>query len=85
VSGCTISKAFGGALRQLRESKGVSQEWLAERSGLHPTYVGLVERGRRNPTLKASEAMALALSTPLSHLVAKAEEQQRSTRKATGA
>jgi transcriptional regulator with XRE-family HTH domain len=77
----TFPKAFGSALRQLREAKGVSQEWLAEKSGLHPTYVGLVERGGRNPTLKASQAMALALSTPLSNLVAQAEKQQEAARK----
>ncbi len=82
---CTVSKAFGSALRQLREAKGVSQEWLAEKSGLHPTYVGLVERGRRNPTLRASEAMALALSTSLSNLVATAEKKQRAARKLAGA
>ena len=77
----TLSRAFGSSLRQLREAKGVSQEWLAEKSGLHPTYVGLVERGRRNPTLKASQAMALALSTPLSNLVDQAEKQQKAARK----
>ena len=77
----TFSRAFGSSLRQLREAKGVSQEWLAEKSGLHPTYVGLVERGRRNPTLKASQAMALALSTPLSNLVDQAEKQQKAARK----
>lgn len=80
--GCsTISEAFGSALREYRTARGISQELLAERAGLHPTYVGLIERGRRSPTLRASEALALALSTTLSALVAQAENLLMSSSK----
>ena len=39
---------FGRRIRQLRLAQGLTQEALADRAGLHPTYVGGVERGERN-------------------------------------
>jgi transcriptional regulator with XRE-family HTH domain len=39
---------FGKKIRQLRLAKGLTQEALADRAGLHPTYIGGVERGERN-------------------------------------
>ncbi|OHE27246.1 MAG: transcriptional regulator [Syntrophobacterales bacterium RIFOXYC2_FULL_60_23] len=39
---------LGKKIRQLRLAKGWTQDELAERAGLHPTYVGGVERGERN-------------------------------------
>lgn len=45
----TMSKALGARLRQYRIQKGYSQERLAGLAGVHPTYVGQLERGEKNP------------------------------------
>jgi XRE family transcriptional regulator, regulator of sulfur utilization len=68
-----ISKRFGNAVRKHRVAAGLSQEKLAEKSGVHPTYVGMVERGIRNPTLDAAAKLAKALRVELSRLVEEAE------------
>ncbi|MBL9185356.1 MAG: helix-turn-helix transcriptional regulator [Verrucomicrobiaceae bacterium] len=43
-----ISHAFGNVVRRRRDELGLSQEELAERAEVHPTYIGLVERCKRN-------------------------------------
>jgi transcriptional regulator with XRE-family HTH domain len=52
---------FGARIRHLRLKAGLSQEDLADKSGLDRTYVGGIERGERNPSLKNITRLALAL------------------------
>ena len=54
-------KRFGRRVRELRERMGVSQEALATRAGIHRTYMGGVERGERNISLKNIVRLAEAL------------------------
>lgn len=57
-----IRKAFGLKVRMRRYEIGLTQEALAEKAELHPTYVGSVERGERNIALENIVALSKALS-----------------------
>ena len=46
-----ILKKFGDKVRALRKSQNWSQEKLADETGFHRTYIGMIERGERNPSL----------------------------------
>jgi len=67
--GSSLLHAFGSRVRELREAEGVSQEVLAQRAGLHRTYVGSVERGERNVSLLNMQRLADALGCPLEALL----------------
>ncbi len=65
-AGDDIKARFGHRLRELRQARGISQEELAFRAGLHRTYVSSAERGQRNVSLvnleKLSEALELEIA-----------------------
>lgn len=56
-----VRKRVGANMRSAREALGVSQEELADRAGVHRTYISGVERGVRNPTITVLEKIAKAL------------------------
>ena len=55
--------AIGAKLRALREKLGMSQEEVAERAGVDRTYISILERGLKSPTLDTMEKICAALGT----------------------
>ena len=53
-----LQQALGENLRAFRATQGVSQEAFADAIGVHRTYVGSIERGERNLSLRAVERLA---------------------------
>lgn len=76
-----LSIAFGEVVRSQRKSARITQEELAERAAIHPTYVGLVERGKRNPSLDVAERIAIALGTSLANLIILADAARKASEK----
>lgn len=64
----SLSVEIGQRIRSYRLQNGFNQEELAEKCGLHPTYIGQVERGEKNATLESVSKIANGLSLPLSTL-----------------
>ena len=62
-------RIFAENLRKARQAKKLSQEDLAELSGLHRTYVGSVERAERNVSIDNMERLAAALGVALPELL----------------
>jgi transcriptional regulator with XRE-family HTH domain len=71
-----LSDAFSQVVKRRREKKKWSRAALAEKSGLHQTYIGLLERGERSPNLDTAKAIAKALNISLGKLIAQAERLQ---------
>jgi transcriptional regulator with XRE-family HTH domain len=85
VSSTRISKRFGVVVKRHRLALGLTQEALAEAAKLHPTYISMVERGVRNPTLDAAGNIANALKVSLSALIAESlGEETKFNRKGDG-
>ena len=63
-----IMVRFGQAVRKIRRDQGISQEELAERCGLHRTYISDVELGKRNVSLENIERIATSLNKTLVEL-----------------
>lgn len=61
---------LGSTIRELRKQRGLSQEDLADLSGLHRTYIGGIERGERNVAFINIIYLAKALDVSLSDLLA---------------
>jgi transcriptional regulator with XRE-family HTH domain len=66
--------ALGDAIQRLRKEAGLSQEALADLSGVHPTHIGGLERGVRNPSYTTLIRVATALHTRVGKLTCLADE-----------
>lgn len=64
-----ISIFFGNRIRELRKTKRLSQEEVAYRASISPTYLGQIERANKNPTLDTMFQIASALDTTISDLL----------------
>lgn len=65
-----IKLRFGLAVRKRRHELDISQEELADRASVHRTYIGDIERGKRNVSLMNIEKLAKALNISISDLFA---------------
>jgi transcriptional regulator with XRE-family HTH domain len=68
-----LERAFGRALREVRESRGVSQEQLALDANYDRTYISLLERGTRSPTLRTVVELAEVLNVQPSEIIRRME------------
>lgn len=73
-----IQIKFGETLKLLRTEKGISQEKLAELSGLHRTYISDIERGERNVSLVNIVRIAEGLEVEIADLFKEIEQLKRS-------
>lgn len=70
-------RALGDAVREPRKARNLTQETLADHTGLTTNYVGDVERGERNLSVRALWAFADGLGIPTSELLREAEKHER--------
>lgn len=67
---------FGKRIRSLRTARGYSQEHLAELTGFHRTYIGMIERGERNLSLSNIATFAEVFDLSISELFVFEEEER---------
>jgi len=70
-----LTRSLGQNIRAERARRGMSQEQLAEMSGLHRTYIGVVERAEKHITVTNCLRIARALNLTLSDLIHMSEER----------
>jgi transcriptional regulator with XRE-family HTH domain len=69
-----IKTKFGKIIKELRSEKGLSQEELADRAGMHRTYIGMIERAEKNITIENICKLSKALDVPLSSIFLEIEK-----------
>lgn len=72
-----LQRIVGEHLREHRQALGLSQEAFADRLGLHRTYMGGIERGERNLTLRSLERIAQRLDVPALDLLGSGAKRAR--------
>lgn len=76
-----LQQRFGQIVRRRRQETGLSQEELADEAKLHRTYVSLLERGHRNPSLAVIHALATALGAGMADLLRELDAPKREARR----
>lgn len=69
----TPEEAFAKALREVRKERGLSQEALGFDSGYHRTYIGMLERGLMNPSLRTILSLSSALEISAGDFIGRVE------------
>jgi transcriptional regulator with XRE-family HTH domain len=64
-----VRQRLAAKMKKLRADRGWSQEELADRAGMHRTYVSGIERLVRNPTITNVARIATAFGCPIGDLV----------------
>lgn len=75
-----IRTDLGQAIRELRESRGMTLDTLSQKAGMHTTYLSRIERAHSSPTWEKVASLAAALDLPVS-AIATATETQADKRK----
>ncbi len=70
-----LERLFGQILQEIRQQRGLSQEELGFESGYHRTYISLLERGQKNPSLKTIFQLAKALKITPTEIIQRIENQ----------
>lgn len=74
-----LLELVGTRIRDIRKSKGLSQEALAEQAGFNSSYIGFIERAERNISLKNLEKIAKALNVSVYQLLTYVKENDELT------
>ena len=73
VNKASLQRKFAALVRAKRDAAGMTQEELAHKAGIHRTYLSLLERGLRTPTIEVVRLLAKGLKTTMTALVAELE------------
>jgi transcriptional regulator with XRE-family HTH domain len=77
VNKANLQRQFGKLIKRRREAAGLTQEVLADAAGVHRTYISLLERGMRAPTIEVVRLLAKALKTTMTSIIAELEGVDR--------
>lgn len=69
-------KIFGAKIKEYRKQLGLSQEAVAEKAGIHRTYVSAIENGKTDLSLSIADKIAKALGKKLSQVIAEVEQSE---------
>jgi len=64
-----VGQRVGANIKRMRDEQGISQEELADRAGVHRTFISQIERAVKNPTVQSLDRIAKGLGVPLTEIV----------------
>lgn len=70
-----LQQQFGVVVRRRREAVGLSQESLADKARLHRTYISLLERGLKMPSILVAKRIAESLGTTMAELLGEVDQE----------